>query len=123
MSHRHCWQTLPHHNPIHYTTTPLYDQTSKAIMNKPNQKKRCDVCIIGAGPAALATLSAIHEPYSLDSMTNTQVNNAQMTLTRYKGRGVGPSEKKICVVDPNDTWLSGWSDNFARYVIFYYVEL
>ena len=40
-----------------------------------NRKKRCDVCIIGAGPAGLAALSAIHEPYTLDSMTNTQVNN------------------------------------------------
>mmetsp|Transcript_14442 Transcript_14442/g.34820 ORF Transcript_14442/g.34820 Transcript_14442/m.34820 type:complete len:486 (-) Transcript_14442:52-1509(-) len=86
----------------------------------PNQtktkKKRCDVCIIGAGPAGLATLSAIHEPYSLDSLTNTQVSNANASMKkRYKGTGgVGPSEKKICVVDPNDSWLGGWSENFAR---------
>ena len=81
----------------------------------PKQKKRCDVCIIGAGPAGLAMLSAVHEPYTLDSMTPTQVSNANASMGRNRGRrGIGPSEKKICVVDPNEGWLDGWSDNFAR---------
>ena len=31
-------------------------------------KNEYDICIIGAGPAGLATLSAIKEPYSMDSM-------------------------------------------------------
>ena len=82
------------------------------------QKKRtCDVCIIGDGPSALASLSAIHEPYTLDSMTPTQVSNANLSVKRNSGRGdklVGPSEKKVCVVDTHDGWLGGWSDNFAR---------
>ncbi|KAL3810165.1 hypothetical protein ACHAXA_007053 [Cyclostephanos tholiformis] len=42
--------------------------------------RRYDVCIIGTGPAGLASLSAIMEPYSLDGMTNTQVNNANRGL-------------------------------------------
>ncbi|KAL7533690.1 hypothetical protein ACHAXR_008539 [Thalassiosira sp. AJA248-18] len=82
------------------------------MKNLSKKNKRCDVCIIGAGPAALATLSAIHEPYSLDSMTNTQVHNANASMKRNKG--LGPSEKSICVVDPNENWLGGWSENFAR---------
>ncbi|KAK1736822.1 FAD-NAD(P)-binding protein [Skeletonema marinoi] len=82
-----------------------------------SNKKRCDVCIIGAGPAALATLSAIHEPYTLDSMTPTQVNSASESI-RYS-RGVGPSTKKVCVVDPSGEWLGRWNDNFDRLGIEY----
>jgi len=78
-----------------------------------NRKKHYEVSIIGAGPAGLATLSATHEPYTLDSMTNTQVNNANVSMKK-RHNGLGPSEKKICVVDPNDKWLGGWSENFAR---------
>jgi hypothetical protein len=78
-----------------------------------NQK--CDVCIIGAGPAALATLSAIHEPYTLDSMTPNQVNSASESLRSNKNnKGVGPSAKKVCVVDPSGGWLGRWNDNFDR---------
>ena len=79
-----------------------------------NQK--CDICIIGAGPAALATLSAIHEPYTLDSMTPTQVNSASESLrsSNKNNKGVGPSMKKVCVVDPSGDWLGRWNDNFDR---------
>lgn len=100
-------------------------------------KGRYDVCIIGAGPAGLASLSAIMEPYSLDGMTNTQVNNANRGLGRgggggggvggtggggggggdhhYAGRGMGPTRgRKVCVIDPNENWLGSWNDNFAR---------
>lgn len=84
-------------------------------MPKPTQKKRCDVCIIGGGPAGLAALSAIHEPYTLDSMNSTQVNNANRFMERSSKKGaLGPSEKKICVVDPHEGWLAGWSENFAK---------
>ncbi len=90
--------------------------------------RRCyDVCIIGAGPAGLASLSAIMEPYSLDGMTNTQVNNANRGLGRGGGgdgdgrkdddgrRGMGPTTgRRVCVIDPNESWLGSWHDNFAR---------
>ena len=81
-------------------------------MAKGNKKKRCDICIVGAGPAGLATLSAIHEPYSLDSMNNIQVNNANKFSRNSKK--LGPTKHKICVVDSNENWLGGWSDNFSR---------
>ena len=43
------------------------------------------MCIIGVGPAGLASLSAIMEPYSLYGMTNTQVNNANRGLGQVVG--------------------------------------
>lgn len=70
---------------------------------------RYDVCIIGAGPAGLATLSAIREPYSVDMMTEMQWGNAATQLNKSR-----QSKTKICVVDPNDEWLCGWNDNFSR---------
>ena len=77
------------------------------------RKVECDVCIIGAGPAALATLSAIREPYSLDALSRTQVNNANRGMRTRHDRG-GADRMRVCVVDPNDGWLGGWRDNFAR---------
>ena len=72
-------------------------------------QKQYNVCIIGAGPAGLATLSAIHEPYSVDTMNEMQWGNAATRLEK-----LGPSEKKICVIDPHEEWLSGWNENFSR---------
>ena len=84
-------------------------------------RKECDVCIVGAGPAALATLSAIREPYSLDGLSRTQVSNANRGMRarhgdrrRGAGGGAGGGRRRVCVVDPNDGWLGGWRDNFAR---------
>ena len=85
------------------------------------------MCIIGAGPAGLAALSAIHEPYTVDTMTPTQVSNANLSMKKHNGSkkkkkmdgtgansSVGPSDKKICVIDRHDSWLVGWKDNFSR---------
>ena len=91
-------------------------------MRTPQQKKHCDICIIGAGPAGLAALSAIHEPYTLDSMTPRQFESANLSMKRNShkskkdtSRGkVGPSDKKICVVDSSCDWLGSWKDNFSR---------
>ncbi|KAL7480934.1 hypothetical protein ACHAW6_006605, partial [Cyclotella cf. meneghiniana] len=78
--------------------------------------KRCDVCIIGSGPAGLCALSAVREPYTMDSMSYTQVSNANaMMLRRSSARSVvGPTRHRVCVVDPNEKWLDEWSDNFKR---------
>lgn len=65
-----------------------------------------DVCIIGSGPAALACLSAIREPYSVDSLSDVQVQRAL--------RGGGRKQLSVCVVDPHPDWMQGWSENFAK---------
>lgn len=84
------------------------------MIHKQQEKNRYDICIIGGGPAGLATLSAIQEPYSMDVMNNTQVSNANLSM-RCQGRcGMGPSRKKICIVDPSGKWLGKWTDNFER---------
>jgi hypothetical protein len=73
------------------------------------------MCIIDTGPARLASLSTIMEPYSLDGMTSTHVNNANRGLGRGgvyggscgggrddDGHGMGhPMGSKVCVIDPN----------------------
>ena len=98
------------------------------MLTRRQQKfKQCDVCIIGAGPAGLAALSAIHEPYTVDTMTPTQISNANLSMKKRNGSkkkkkdggtgansSVGPSDKKICVIDRHDDWLGGWRDNFSR---------
>ena len=98
------------------------------MLTRRQQKlKKCDVCIIGAGPAGLAALSAIHEPYTVDTMTPTQISNANLSMKKKRngskkkkknGTGanssVGPSDKKICVIDRHDDWLVGWKMNFSR---------
>jgi Pyridine nucleotide-disulphide oxidoreductase len=65
-----------------------------------------DVCIIGGGPAGLAALSAIQEPYSLDWLTAGQVHRAAFHLPACTGRSVA-------VIDPNLQWMQGWSQNLA----------
>ena len=77
-------------------------------------KNEYDICIIGAGPAGLATLSAIQEPYSMDSMNDTLMNKANQFIGAKNRRSSdGPRSKKVCVVDPHQEWLDGWKQNFA----------
>lgn len=64
-----------------------------------------DVLIIGAGPAGLASLSAVREPYSLDGLNDSQVNRAVHSLKLHQ-------RLNICVVDIHDTWLHSWKKNF-----------
>lgn len=66
-----------------------------------------DVCIIGAGPAGLAALSAIQEDYSLNALNETQINRATRRLSQQRRR-----QLRVLVVDPHDTWLSEWERNF-----------
>lgn len=97
------------------------------LTNRQQKMKKCDICIVGAGPAGLAALSAIHEPYTVDTMTPTQVSNANLSMKRRNGskkkkqdgtgsnnNSVGPSDKNICVIDRHDDWLVGWKENFSR---------
>ncbi|CAB9515469.1 FAD binding domain protein [Seminavis robusta] len=72
----------------------------------PKTIQEFDVCIIGAGPAGLAALSAIQEPYSLDNLTPDQLHRAAIHLPECTGRSVA-------VVDAHPQWMQGWTQNFA----------
>ena len=83
-----------------------------------------DVCIIGAGPAGLACLSAIRSPYSLDTLTEGQVILAEQALQQrqtqqqhqYQQGSKNQAQQRrdkqrICVVDSQD-WMEGWQKKF-----------
>ncbi|KAL7566324.1 hypothetical protein ACA910_013647 [Epithemia clementina (nom. ined.)] len=73
-----------------------------------------DVCIVGAGPAGLATLSALHSPYSLEggTMTESQKERALKYLKLLP-------KKSICVVDQAAGWMESWQTNFDTLSIEY----
>jgi len=62
------------------------------------------VCIVGAGPGGLAALSAVLEPYSVDLLSQDQVERA--------ARSAQPERLSVCVVDPQP-WLACWKARFA----------
>jgi hypothetical protein len=66
-----------------------------------------DVCIVGAGPAGLACLSAIQEPFTLDTLSDDQVHRALRALPAKK-----TAHRRVCVVDPNPTFMCGWKRQF-----------
>jgi hypothetical protein len=66
-----------------------------------------DVCIIGGGPAGLACLSAICENYSLDSLSEDQVNRAARCMHKLRY-----PRKSVCVIDPHSEWMEGWKEKF-----------
>jgi FAD-NAD(P)-binding len=64
-----------------------------------------DVVIVGSGPAGLACLSAIQEPYSIDTLPEAQrLRAAKEFGTRRKYR--------VAIVDPSPRWLSQWRERF-----------
>ena len=67
-----------------------------------------DVCIIGSGPAGLAVLSSIQEEYSIDMLSDIQVNRASKWMQKN-----GRSKKRVCVIDPNPQFLHQWEKNFG----------
>lgn len=71
---------------------------------------RYGVCIIGAGPAGLATLSALRSPYSRDTLTDHEIVQADRRSSPSTSQQ-RCDKQKICVVDPQD-WLQGWSSKF-----------
>jgi L-lysine 6-monooxygenase (NADPH-requiring) len=80
-----------------------------------HESQMYDVCIIGAGPSGLATLSALHSPYSLEggTMTESQKERALKSLKQHSPK------KRICVVDGAARWLDSWQTNFERLSIQY----
>eukprot|EP00980_Cylindrotheca_fusiformis_P002579 scaffold609_cov130-Cylindrotheca_fusiformis.AAC.15 len=80
-----------------------------------------DVCIIGGGPAGLATLSGIHSRFTIDGSTMTPVQqervwkNIRSSNSGRNGTTAATSKKqhKVCVVDSGSFWLEQWQKNFA----------
>ena len=62
-----------------------------------------DVCIIGAGPAGLALLSALHTPSAV--LSDMQRSRAHRTKAAEKALSV-------CVIDPSGAWLREWRGRF-----------
>ena len=77
-------------------------------MKQAANKDDFDVCIVGAGPAGLACLSAIREPYSIDHLTESQTQRAVRSM-----RGLH-RQLRVCVIDPQPGWLHAWQSNFER---------
>ena len=73
----------------------------------------CNVCIIGAGPAGLAVLSAIKEPYTLDTMNETQIEQAQRILSSSSSPSLAARDLEVCVIDGSEDWMADWDKNFA----------
>ena len=74
----------------------------------PPASKDYDICIVGAGPAGLACVSAINEPYSLDHLTEIQSERAAKIHHRHHRK------LRVCVVDSNPEWMASWKSNFEQ---------
>jgi hypothetical protein len=66
-----------------------------------------DVCIIGSGPSGLACLSAIREPYSIDLLTESQIQRAEHSLKLHH-------QLSVCVIDPEPNWMNTWKTSFEQ---------
>ena len=76
------------------------------------KEPKYDVCIIGAGPAGLACLSAIREPYSLDHLTEREIDRAHHSMKLHR-------QLSVCVIDPHLDWLHTWKTSFRQLRIEY----
>ncbi|KNC83509.1 hypothetical protein SARC_04240 [Sphaeroforma arctica JP610] len=79
-----------------------------ANSHTPDIRNCFDVCIVGAGPHALATLCALLTPKA--KLTDSQCQRSSQSRSRL------PS---VCVVDPNGSWLYDWKHNFETLGIDY----
>jgi G3E family GTPase/glycine/D-amino acid oxidase-like deaminating enzyme len=66
-----------------------------------------DVCIVGAGPAGLSVLSALHTP---ESALSTDSQWRQSGLARVPE--TPHSRFSVCVIDPSGSWLYEWRGRF-----------
>ena len=76
-----------------------------------------DFCIIGSGPAGLATLSALRESYTLGDgihLNDLNIQRNQIILNRETKNNHHQRNKRICVIDPHPNWMDGWKNNFDR---------
>ena len=70
------------------------------------EEETFDAVIIGAGPASLAMLSALQEPYEMDTLTDLEQQCAAKCVLRR-------TKKRVVVVDPAPLWLGAWRHNFV----------
>jgi hypothetical protein len=73
--------------------------------------KTFDICIIGAGPAGLSVLSAIHNPDG--HLTESRMKRNQWNSTRLGSqRRDRQRQLSVCVIDPCGSWLNQWKGRF-----------
>ena len=82
---------------------------------KNSNKKKYDICIIGSGPAGLACLSAIREPYSIDVLNDEQTKRAN----RFLHKSSSYQQPSVCIIDPHSQWMSQWKKSFELLKIQY----
>lgn len=80
-----------------------------------DQPGNFDVCIVGAGPAGLAALSACVEPYSLDLLGPNQSARVAHALGLQQKRNAAGSlpAPRVCVID-SEPWLTAWRQRFQH---------
>lgn len=74
-------------------------------------EKVYDVCVIGAGPAALSVLSALNSPERL--LNDRDIQRRNLTFDGFHGR------LSVCVVDPAGSWMCEWKGRFKALGIDY----
>eukprot|EP00127_Corallochytrium_limacisporum_P003263 Clim_evm112s147 gene=Clim_evmTU112s147 len=72
----------------------------------------CDVCIVGGGPAGLAVLSALANPFSNEGLTEEQIQRLQRARTQT-AKGRGQKKIRVVVVDLFGSWMKAWRQRFA----------
>jgi lysine/ornithine N-monooxygenase len=104
--------------------SPFFHTKQKQMKMKmvANNLKSYDICIIGSGPAGLACLSAIREPYSLDILNDEQINTANRFLKRNQNKQdeqQSTNQPSVCIIDPHSSWMQKWKDSFQKLDIKY----
>jgi len=79
--------------------------------------RRVPICILGAGPQALALAAALldSQPYSLDDDAALTAKTHARHLANQQGPACRPDD--IVIVDQAGEWLKGWSQAFAFFEI------
>lgn len=79
--------------------------------------RRVPICILGAGPQALALAAALldSQPYSLDDDAALTAKTHARYLANQQGPACRPDD--IVIVDQAGEWLKGWSQAFAFFEI------
>ncbi|GAB5035231.1 fad binding domain protein [Nannochloropsis oceanica] len=79
--------------------------------------RRVPICILGAGPQALALAAALldSQPFSLDDDAALTANTRVRHLANQQGPVCKPAD--IMIVDQAGKWLNGWSQAFAFFEI------
>ena len=80
-------------------------------MSSSSSEKVYDVCVIGAGPAALSVLSALNSPERL--LNDRDIQRRNLTLGGFS------KTLSVCVIDPAGCWMAEWKGRFKALGIDY----